>query len=92
MNIYLDEHYQEYIRKQVSSGRFASAAEVVRDALREHELRENDETLRRLVMEAIEDVKNGRVFDVTPEFWDELDRDIAEAIANNDPIPDHVKY
>ncbi len=36
----LGEHWENFIRKQVSTGRYGSASEVVRDALRDMETRE----------------------------------------------------
>jgi antitoxin ParD1/3/4 len=92
MNVYLGEHYEEYLKKQVATGKYTSAAEVMRDALRDHEQKAYDELVRNLVAEALDDVANGRVYEVTPEFWDELDRDIDAAIDQKAPIPDHVKY
>ncbi len=35
----LGEHWEEFIRAEVASGRYASASEVIRDALRGMELR-----------------------------------------------------
>lgn len=92
MNIYLGEHYEEFLKKKVAEGRFTSVSEVIRDALRMYEKQAHDEEIARLVAEAIDDVNNGRVHEVTPEFWEELDRDIDTAIAQDLPIPDHVKY
>ena len=34
MNIAIDEHFDQFIREQVSSGRFQSAEEVVTESLR----------------------------------------------------------
>ena len=36
MNIYLGKHFEEFVRKQVESGRYANASEVVREALRRY--------------------------------------------------------
>lgn len=41
-SISLDEHFEEFLREQVASGRYATVSEVVRDALRRLEA----ETLR----------------------------------------------
>jgi antitoxin ParD1/3/4 len=92
MNVYLGEHYEEFLKKKVAEGRFTSVSEVIRDALRFYERKEYDEYVHRLVAEAIDDVNNGRVYEVTPEFWEELDRDIDAAIEQDLPIPEHVKY
>jgi antitoxin ParD1/3/4 len=37
MNIYLGKHFEAMIRKQIDSGRYANASEVVREALRRYE-------------------------------------------------------
>lgn len=92
MNVYLGEHYEEFIRKQVATGKYASAAEVIRDALREKEQKLNDEYVRGLLAEAIDDVNHGRVYVMTPDFWDQVERDADEDERNGVPIPDHVKY
>ncbi|MCK9395896.1 MAG: type II toxin-antitoxin system ParD family antitoxin [Methylobacter sp.] len=36
----IGDHFEKFIRQQIESGRYASASEVVRDALRELEGRE----------------------------------------------------
>lgn len=40
MNIAIDEHFDQFIREQVSSGRFQSADEVVLESLRMFEIQE----------------------------------------------------
>ena len=42
----LSPHFEAYIKKQVESGRYASASEVIRDALRDHQA--DQEKLERL--------------------------------------------
>jgi antitoxin ParD1/3/4 len=36
----LGEHWENFIKKQIANGRYGSASEVVRDALRDMEVRE----------------------------------------------------
>lgn len=64
MNINLTEHQEKFVRDLVSSGDYANAAEVVREAIRlfEEERRWRAE-LRRKVLEGVEDLKAGRVVD-----------------------------
>lgn len=61
----LGKPYEEYIKKLVKEGYYASASEVLRDALREKMkqplIKEERKTLQELVHEGIEDVKAGRV-------------------------------
>ncbi|MGH2547766.1 MAG: ribbon-helix-helix domain-containing protein, partial [Thermomicrobiales bacterium] len=78
--------------KKVAEGRFTSVSEVIRDALRIYERRDNDEYVHRLIAEAMDDVKNGRIYEVTPDFWEQLERDADDDDRNGVPIPEHVKY
>lgn len=55
----IGEHYEAFVRSQVESGRYASASEVMRDALRlleeEQIVRDiGNEELRRLIQEGLE--------------------------------------
>jgi antitoxin ParD1/3/4 len=66
MNIYLGKHFEEFIRKQVESGRYANASEVVREALRRAEIYEIKlERLRAMVAEADADFERGDYIEVT---------------------------
>ena len=66
MNIYLGKHFEEFIRKQVESGRYANASEVVREALRLYEDNEVKlERLREMLAEAEADFERGDFIEVT---------------------------
>ena len=65
-NVSLGEYFDGYVQKQVESGRFSSASEVIRDALRLHEERERFwpsqlAALRKDIAEGIADLDAGRV-------------------------------
>lgn len=65
MNIYLGKHFEELIRAQVESGRYANASEVVREALRRYEI--DEEKLARLrakLDEAEEEFRRGKSVEV----------------------------
>ena len=44
MNVYLGEHFENYIKSLINSGRYKNASEVIREGLRN--LEERDEILR----------------------------------------------
>lgn len=53
----IGEHFEQFIRKQIEGGRYASASEVVRDALR---LLEQEEQRRLAALNALrEEIKKG---------------------------------
>jgi antitoxin ParD1/3/4 len=49
-NINLTEHFNEFVERQVSSGRYSNASEIVREALR---LLEEQEQLRQAKLKAL---------------------------------------
>ena len=53
----IGEHFEQFIRKQIEGGRYASASEVVRDALR---LLEEEQERRATALKVLrEDVRKG---------------------------------
>jgi antitoxin ParD1/3/4 len=91
MNIYLGEHFDTFIRKQVETGRYANASEVVREALRHFEDETKLQDLRRLVAEAEEDIAKGDTVEWTPELMEQIRLEAIEASRQGVPVPDHVK-
>jgi len=81
---------EERIQRQVESGRYADASEVMAQALDVLENEQKLRVLRDLVAEAEEDIANGDVFEWTStsmaEIWAEADEDDRLGL----PIPDHV--
>ena len=91
MNIYLGKHFEEFIRKQVESGRYANASEVVREALRFHEINEiKRERLRAKLAEADADFERGDVIEVTDvrAFIEEVVSAPVLVVLSGDPRPD----
>jgi antitoxin ParD1/3/4 len=82
MNVSLTPELEQFVQAKVKSGRYLSASEVVREALRlleEHDrLREiRLETLRREIAVGIEQSDRGEIFDgeaVIQELLDEIDQ------------------
>lgn len=58
----IGEHFEQFIRQQVEGGRYASASEVVRDALRllEQEEQQRTAALRALRTEVKKGLQSGR--------------------------------
>ncbi|HEX8046286.1 type II toxin-antitoxin system ParD family antitoxin [Rhizobium sp.] len=60
----LGEHWEGFIREQISSGRYGSASEVVRDALRDMEERmERLSALRAHIAEGLAQAERGEFAD-----------------------------
>ena len=65
MNIYLGKHFEEFIRAQVESGRYANASEVVREALRRQEIYEIKlGQLRAKIDEGLASIERGDVTEI----------------------------
>jgi antitoxin ParD1/3/4 len=73
----LGEHWETYIRKEVASGRYGSASEVVRDGLRALEERNARlEALRAHIAEGVAQADRGEFVDYSLEsLIAELDRE-----------------
>jgi antitoxin ParD1/3/4 len=75
MNIYLGKHFEELIRKQVDSGRYANASEVVREALRQYEVNELKlARLRAKIDEGLASIERGDVIEIDDidAYFDDL--------------------
>jgi antitoxin ParD1/3/4 len=82
-NVSLTGMLDEYVEDRVQSGAFQNASEVVRDALRLHKARSDNEARKverfnRLIQEGDDDFEAGRYEVVTdPDAWfDELEAEI----------------
>ena len=75
MNIYLGKHFEELIRKQVDSGRFAIASEVVREALRQYVVIELKlARIRAKIDEGLASIERGDVIEIDDidAYFDDL--------------------
>ena len=76
LNVSLTPHLEQFVHQTVSAGRYQSASEVVRMALRlleEHE-RERQAKLEWLRQEIRKGLDSGSATPMTPQDWDELKR------------------
>jgi antitoxin ParD1/3/4 len=79
LNVSLTKHLATFVRKKVKSGRYGSASEVVREALRLMEDRDEGqqrklEELRRAIQIGIDQADRGQVTDGEAFFEDLLGR------------------
>ncbi len=75
----LGEHWEAFIKKEISSGRYGSASEVVRDALRAMEERKGKlEALRSHLAEGAAQASNGEFVDdfSMDSLIDDLDAEV----------------
>jgi antitoxin ParD1/3/4 len=73
-SITLGDHFDGFIASQIESGRFGSASEVIRAALR---LLENTETKLQTLRKALEEGEQSGIAEYSyEEFMAELDREI----------------
>jgi antitoxin ParD1/3/4 len=80
MNVHLTDELERLVLSKVQSGRYNSASEVVREALRLLEERDElrairKDELRRRIAEGVEAVKAGRVQD-GEEVFDRIDAEL----------------
>ena len=83
MNLHVPEEWEPFIRSQVQSGRYASENEVLDEVLRllqERDLKHAGEEAR---VEAllIEGLDSGPSTPMTPDDWDEIEREGRRIIA-----------
>lgn len=82
MSVSLTAQLEEQILQKVESGLYASASDVVREALQLLDTRDRDYAwLRQKMTDAEEQVRRGEVVKMTDTFWDDLDREVDERIA-----------
>lgn len=74
--INLGKPYEDYINTLVESGFYASATEVIRDALR-LKMNNNDErrkaVIYRMVEQARQSIKEGNAYEIDERYWSDFD-------------------
>lgn len=84
-SVSLGDHFAKFVDDQVSSGRYNSASEVVRDGLR---LLENEDQklawLREQIAHAEAQVRNGEVYEDSDSFWEDLNREVDERLRRSE--------
>ena len=89
MNVSLTPQLEAIVRKKVESGMYGNASEVIREAIRIMDQRDQLARLRAELAEADEQIDRGEYVDFTPDFFERLDRDVELRIAAGvKPNPD----
>ena len=78
------------VRERVASGRYADPETVIEQAVRLLQTRDKLDDLRALVAEADDEFERGEVVEWTPEMFDQLRLEAAEAAQRGEPLPAHV--
>jgi putative addiction module CopG family antidote len=79
---------EESIRQKVANGDYDDPSEVIRAAMSLLERRDQRlAEVRALVAEGLASVERGEVRELTPELWDELEREAEEQIRRG--VPPH---
>jgi antitoxin ParD1/3/4 len=73
MNISLPETMKDFVDEQVQGGGYGSASEYIRDLVRRDQKQRAETRLETLLLEGID---SGEDIPVTPEFWENLRRDL----------------
>lgn len=89
MSVTLTPQLEAKIRERVESGRYRDASEVVQEALRLLEEREQLEHLRSLLGVGLEQLSRGEFVAYTPDSMKDVNRRAQEALRRGDkPKPD----
>jgi antitoxin ParD1/3/4 len=89
MNVVLTPQLEAIVRERVDSGRYASASDVVGEALRLLEERDRLEHLRSLLAVGLEQSRRGETVEFTPQLIEELGRQAEERFRRGEePHPD----
>jgi antitoxin ParD1/3/4 len=79
MSIRLPHDVEDSIRRKVQRGQFSDEGEVVREAIRLLDEREAQfDALRAEVRVGLDELDRGEGIELTPEVWDEIDREVDE--------------
>jgi antitoxin ParD1/3/4 len=90
-SVSLSDHFTKFIHDQVESGRYGSASEVIREGLRRIEAEERQLAwLREQIAIGEAQYQAGNIHEMNDAFWEQLDREVDEALIRDDQPGSHV--
>jgi antitoxin ParD1/3/4 len=82
MNVSLTPQLEKLVREKVESGMYNNASEVIREGLRLMEERDRKLAwLRTEIQKSEEEFEAGEYVEVDDDFFDQIDREVAEELA-----------
>ena len=91
MAIQLPVDLEEQIRQKVASGAYDDPSAVIRAAIRLLDKRDQQlQEVRALVAEGLASIERGDVQELTPELWEEIEREADEKLRRGIPPAPHV--
>jgi antitoxin ParD1/3/4 len=90
MNVSLTPELEALVHRKVKTGLYSTASEVVREALRQMDERDRLARLREVVAIGIAEADQGKVVELTPALWDEIEREADEDERRGVPIDPDV--
>jgi antitoxin ParD1/3/4 len=92
-NINLTNHFDHFVKRQVSSGRYSNASEIVREALRlleehEHERQAKLKVLRQAAKQGFDEIDQGEGIvlkgkKAVKQFISQIEAEVRSKAANN---------
>src|SRR5215217_3983536 len=93
MSVTLTPELEALIEEILATGRYADAGDVIEQAVRQLEERERRQRLQASVAEGFAAIERGEGVELTPELWEEIEREADEADRQGLPInPDVCPY
>src|SRR5215217_447613 len=79
MSVTLTPELEALIEEILATGRYADAGDVIEQAVRQLEERERRQRLQASVAEGFAAIERGEGVELTPELWEEIEREADEA-------------
>lgn len=93
MNVILPPQLEDLVRRKVDSGLYSNASDVIREALRQMDERDQVRLrqLRAEIKKGLDQLERGEGVEWTPELMERLKQEAAENARLGKPVHDAVK-